>query len=167
MTISRLVIRRLERRDDRGAFECADAVLTDWSRRYAWQNQAGENAIAFVAIDGDSVVGYYSIAMSSAGRHSVPDSLGGGRPRQVPCILLGRLAVAAEAEGRGLGRALLRDALLRAVMLSESIGAAAVLINAVNTRDRDFYMHNGDFIQSPLDELQLMVPICQIRRFLR
>lgn len=89
-----------------------------------------------------------------------------GRPSQIPCILLARLAVDERYGGQGLGWELLRDALLRGVQLSGSIGAAAILVHCRDESAKAFYLHHGDFLQSPTDDLHLMVPIKALRRYI-
>jgi hypothetical protein len=67
--------------------------------------------------------------------------------------------------GTALGWELLRNALLRAVRLSESIGAAAVLVHCRDDSAKSSYLHRGDFLQSPVDDLHLLVPIKALRRY--
>jgi GNAT superfamily N-acetyltransferase len=68
------------------------------------------------------------------------------------------------AQGKGLGAALLRDALERAFQASRQVGAAALLIHCLDNSSRDFYLANGDFLQSPLEPLHLMLPMKDHRR---
>lgn len=158
--------RKLERSDDRTEFSSGATDLDDWLRRYARQNQEANTAITYVCTDGSRVVGYYAIAMSSIERIHAPGTLQKSMPQQIPCILLARLAVDQEFRGHGVGAALLRDALLRAVHLSESIGAAGILIHCRDEEARRFYLANGDFLECPFDALQLMVSIKHLRSVL-
>lgn len=151
--------RKLLRADDRTRFRCSADELNEWIVKYAWQNQEANNATTYVITDGGRVVGFYAITMAAVARSLAPEPLARNRPSQIPCILLARLAVDIEYSGQGLGWELLRDALLRSMHLSESIGAAAVLIHCRDDQARRFYLHHGDFLQSPVDDLHLMVPI--------
>ncbi|WP_029145233.1 GNAT family N-acetyltransferase [Microbacterium luticocti] len=157
--------RRLIRSDDRRSFRSGAADLDDWFHRYAWQNQLANNAVTYVLTDGDRIAGFYSLAMAAVSKDAAPQALARHRPSQIPCILLARLAVDASYHGQGLGWELLRDALLRAVQLSRSIGAAAVLVHCRDDAARAFYLHNGDFLSSPVDDLHLMVPIAALEKF--
>lgn len=133
--------------------------------RYAFVNQRANNAVTYVSTDGDRVVGYYSVVVAAVELAHVPDRLTkGGRPTELPCILLARLAVDKSANGRGLGAGLLQDALKRAAVISESIGAAAFLIHARNEEARKFYLHHGDFLDSPTDPLHLFLPMKDVRK---
>lgn len=157
--------RKLARSDNRDGFSSGAPELDDWFRRFAWENQAANNATSYIACHGDRIAGYYSITMAAVARESVPTALASRRPRQIPCVLLARLAVDQDFDGRGLGSGLLRDALLRSYQLSGSIGAAAVLVHCRDEQAKAFYLHHGDFIQSPVDELHLMIPMKQLRVF--
>ena len=158
--------RKLEKSDIRDGFESGADDLDEWFAKYAWENQAANNAITYVITDEARVVAYYSIAMAAVEKSAAPNELlKGTRPSQIPCILLARLAVDTAYAGQGLGWELLRDALLRAVGVSESIGAAAVLVHCRDESARAFYMHNGDFLTSPVDDLHLMVPMKALRRY--
>ena len=157
--------RKLERSDVRKGFESGAGELDEWLAKYAWQNQQANNATTYVVTDGERVVGYYAITMAAVARHDAPADLQRGRPSQIPCILLARLAVDKAAQGEGLGWELLRDALLRSVSLSESIGAAAVLVHCRDEEAKAFYLRNGDFLQSPVEELHLLVPVKALKRY--
>lgn len=161
--------RRLERTDDVADFDSGAIELDDWLRRFAWENLRANNAVTYVtAVDG-RVVGYYAIAAGGVDLTGVPAELKkGNRPDPLPVIVLARLAVDRAWAGRGVGAALLRDSLERAALLSRSIGAAALLVHARDEAARQFYLHNGDFIDSPLADLQLMVSMKHLRAlFLR
>ncbi|OMH23292.1 GNAT family N-acetyltransferase [Tersicoccus phoenicis] len=157
--------RKLTRSDDHDSFNSGASELDDWFRRFAWENQAANNATSYVACHGDRIAGYYSITMAAVARDAVPTALASRRPSQIPCVLLARLAVDQDYKGNGLGWGLLRNALMRAYQLSGSIGAAAVLVHCRDEQAKTFYLHHGDFIQSPVDELHLMVPMKQLRVF--
>jgi len=158
--------RTLSQADVRGSFDCGAKELDEWLQKYALQNQRTHSAVTYVACVGTVVVGYYSIAAGSvAKRHAAP-ALAKGAPTEIPCILFARLAVDKEYQGSGLGAGLLLDALRRAVLLSDSVGAMAVLIHARDNAAKAFYERLVDFQPSPLDDLQLMVPTKDLRRLL-
>ena len=157
--------RKLAKNDDRTGFHSGSEELDQWLTRFSWQNQQANNATTFVITDGERVVGYYAIAMAAIARLDAPASLQKHRATEIPCILLARLAVDHSCKGEGLGWELLRDAVLRSVQLSRSIGAAAVLVHCRDETAKAFYLRHGDFLQSPVDELQLFLPIKALSRF--
>ena len=156
--------RKLERNDDSDTFSCGVPELDQWLKKYAYANLRSNNAITYVAEDGGVIAGYYAIAVAAVDRDAAPDRLNGpDRPGQIPCILIARLATDLRFRHRGLGAGLLRDALERAAHLSDSVGAAAVLVHARDDEAKSFYHTNGDFLESPVDPLHLMVPMKDIR----
>jgi GNAT superfamily N-acetyltransferase len=81
-------------------------------------------------------------------------------------VIVARLAVDRSFQGRGLGAVLLRDALIRAEAGAQIIGARALLVNAKDETARGFY-ERFDFEPSPIDPLQLFLPMKDIRAALR
>ena len=158
--------RKLTRSDNRTGFDSGAPELDEWLTKYARQNQAANSATTYVVTDEDRVVGYYAIAMSAVAVLELPGSMRRSMPQQVPCILLARLAVDQEYNGQGLGAWLLRDALLRSLTLSRSIGAVCILVHCRDETARQFYLHNGNFLSSPVDDLHLMLPIKGLSRLL-
>lgn len=159
--------RKLERADSCEGFDSGAPELDDWLKKYAYVNLRANNATTYVSLQHGRVVGYYAITMSAVERGAAPERLQKARPSQVPCLLLARLAVDRQMQGQGLGAALLRDALERALQLSESVAAAAVLVHARDAGARAFYESNGDFLKSPLDDLQLFVSMKSLRAIIQ
>lgn len=159
--------RKLERGDDRTAFESGAAELDTWLKKYAWQNQRANNSVTYVAMLDGVIIGYYAIASAAVARGDVDESFARGRPDPIPCILLARLAVDRRAQGRGVGAGLLRDALMRTLNAADSFGAAALLIHCRDDAAREFYIKNSGAVPSPIDELQLLIPLKWISKQLR
>jgi GNAT superfamily N-acetyltransferase len=83
-------------------------------------------------------------------------------PKPIPVIPLGRLAVDRKEQGHGLGSHLLRDAIARTRAGSRDRLRSALLVHALNERDRDFYLHH-DFEPAPTGPLHLMLPMTDAR----
>lgn len=156
--------RKLTHEDDRSAFDSGAPELDDWLKRFAWQNQRANNAVTYVTVRDGVVLGYYAIAMAAVAAADLPDELKKARPRQTPCVLLARLAVDRSAQEKGVGAALLRDAIETAYRASESVAAAALLIHCRDDVASAFYLANGDFVASPVDPLHLFLPMREIAR---
>ena len=90
---------------------------------------------------------------------------GAGR-HPIPVVLLTRLGVDVQAQGLGLGAALVRDALIRVAAAADVIGVRALLIHAESDRARAFYEHIAEFEPSPTDPLHLVLLIKDLRRAL-
>jgi GNAT superfamily N-acetyltransferase len=116
--------------------DCGDAALNDYIRNYAWQNQVRHQVgVTHVAIDESQqnlVIGYYTLASSRISRTVLRgDPTIGRLPYEdVPAILLGRLAVDARFRRRGVGEALLADALDRALEFRRYVGCRCVIVDA-------------------------------------
>lgn len=148
-------------------FDCGEESLTKWLHRYARHAEADGSARVFVTTDGKRVVGYYALAAASVFPVDATERLLKGQPKErpVPVVLLARLAVDQEHQGKGVGQSLLRDALLRVVVAAESIGVRALLVHALNDRARDWYMRFG-FEDSPTDPLHLILLMKDLKAML-
>jgi GNAT superfamily N-acetyltransferase len=149
-------------------FDCgAHQSLNDWLRRFALTNQRNESARTYVVHRNSSVVGYYSVSAGSVSPEESPPRIAKGLARHaIPVILLARLAVDKDEKGTGLGKALLKDALVRIVQAADLVGARAVLVHAIDEQARKFYEH-FDFEPSPTHELQLMLLMKDLRQALK
>jgi len=96
--------RKLTKADVREGFDSGAPELDEWLARYSWQNQRADNAVTYVSELDGRVVGYYAITVASVTSDTVPERVSKGAPRQVPCLLLARLAVDRNMQGFGLGR---------------------------------------------------------------
>lgn len=157
--------RKLAKGDDRSSFSSGAAELDDWFARFAWENLRAGNAVTYVVEHEQQILGYYAIAAAGVSTEHVPASFGTRRPTDIPCVLLARLAVASSVQGRGLGVALFRDAIERSVLVSESIGAACLLVHARDDAARDFYLAHADLLPSPVDPLHLILPMKAAKSF--
>lgn len=139
--------------------------LDQWLRERA-QSSEGLSVRAYVACARDEparVVGYFSIAAAVEQRNALTSAkLRRGMPEQVPLLLIGRLAVDAQWRGRGLGSALLADALRRCLAASEIAGVRGVVTHAIDEAAAEFYQRHG-FVRSPLGERVMLMPIETIR----
>ena len=159
--------RRLVRQDVTAGFRSGAAELDDWFQRYAWQNQKANNAVVYVTAQDDVILGYYAITTASYSRDDAPQGLNHrSRPEEILCILLARLAVDERAQGRGVGAALLKDAIERCYRLSREVGAAALIVHCRDEQARAFYLANGDFLPSPANALHLLLSMKQLSRML-
>ena len=148
------------------SFDCGKESLNLYLKRFALTNTAAGIARTFVTTPaGDlSVAGYYSLAAGSVERARAPERVVKGTPNHpVPVILLARLAIDRRFQQVGLGKALLRDGLLRALSAAELVGVRAILVHAKDSEAANFYARFG-FIPSPTDPLHLMLLLKDLRR---
>ena len=149
---------KLQPEQDVSKFDCAEPVLNDWLRRRALQNQQSGASSTYVVRDNMRVVGYYSLAAGSVARETAPGRVRRNAPDPVPVVILGRLATDQDYHRQGLGRALLRDAILRILQAADIIGVRAILVHALSEEAKRFYEKCG-FTASPINPLTLMIPL--------
>jgi len=151
-----LLFERISGSLERKAFDCGVDSLNDYLKRYALQNlkkNVGVTIVAVAAQQPKKILGYYSASMAQVEFSRLPEDLSKDLPRYpVPAMRIGRLAVDRSAQGQGLGAALLRDALLRALQLSHEVGTCMVLVDALDEKAKAFYARYG-FL--PLTDLPL------------
>jgi GNAT superfamily N-acetyltransferase len=155
----------LGRQHDLSQFDCgAHESLNLWLKKYALQNQASESARTYVVHRTNIVVGYYSISAGSIAKASATPRAGQGLANHpIPVSLLGRLAVDKGEQGIGLGKALLKDALIRMERAADILGIRAVLVHAIDESARAFY-ERFDFEPCPDDDLHLMLLMKDLRK---
>lgn len=142
---------------DLSTFECGEPSLDDWLRRRALTNQLNGASRTFVVLDDTPrVMGYYALAVGAVSHERATGGVRRNMPDPIPVLVLGRLAVAHAAQGQRLGAALLKDAVLRAMVVSENAGVRALLVHALNDNAKAFYEHYG-FQPSPMDPMTLML----------
>lgn len=162
MTSSLLTIVAIDKTHDVASFESSSPDLNEFLRRYARQNEKKGGSRTYVAIENNRVVGYYSLAAGHVLHELAADGLKAGLGKTpIPVLLLARLAVDGTHLGKGLGARLLKDALLRALSASQSIGIRAVIVHAKDDVARSFYEHFG-FEPMPGNRLHLFVLIKDI-----
>lgn len=145
-------------------FECGEAALDDWLKRRALANQSSGASRTFVVTDEeDRVRGYYAMAAGAVSHQLATSSAKRNMPDPVPVMVLARLAVDRRAQGMHLGAALLRDAVGRAVAVSENAGVRALLVHALHEKAGRFYEHFG-FQPSPTHPMTLMLRLGAVKK---
>ncbi len=156
-------LERLGHHHDLGGFESGNAELDDWLGRHAVPAQEMDSARTFVLIRNDRVVGYFSLTMGSVRRADAPAKLVRGLPGYpIGMVLLARLAVAHQDQGKGIGALLLAEALRKAVTAGEAVAARLVVVDAVDDDAVRFYERNG-FVSAPGHRLRLYRRMKDIR----
>jgi len=130
-----VTIRRLEEFDEVAGFDCGDEPLNNYLRRHAWTNQQKVSiGVTYVAVDESApriVLGYFTLATSSVPRDRFPQKyVRGLPPYDLPLILLARLAVDRRFSGRGLGHALISEALKITLRVADEVGCRCIVTDA-------------------------------------
>jgi GNAT superfamily N-acetyltransferase len=147
-------------------FDCGKPPLNDFLLKYALQNQASGGARTYVLTRAERVIGYYSLAPASISPDNAPPRVMKGQGRYpVPVILMARFAIDSGEQGKGLGKALFRNALRRSLAGTETIGGRAFLVHAKDEEARAFYLKFG-MEESPTNPLHLLLLFKDIRQSL-
>lgn len=159
-------VRKLAATDQVDAFDCGENALTQFLQRYALVNQKANSAQTYVCCQGDVVVGFYSLAVGSVDPEAAPSRVMKGLARHpVPVMILTRLAVDKEHKRRGLGRALLKDALLRTAQAADIAGIRCLLVHAKDDAARQWY-ESWEFEPSPTDPYHLFLMLKDLKSLL-
>jgi GNAT superfamily N-acetyltransferase len=138
-------------------FSCGAPSLDNWLADRSLANQVSGASRTFVVADASGrVYGYYAVAAGAVSHAVATGGVRRNMPEPIPVMILARLAVDQHARGQQLGGALLRDALLRATTVSQSIGVRALLVHALDEHAKSFYEHYG-FQVSPIEPMTLML----------
>jgi GNAT superfamily N-acetyltransferase len=147
----------LSARHDVSGFDCGNAELDRWLARQAVASE-GRSARTYVVAHEGRVVAYYSLAAGAVVRGGLPKARHRrNMPDQVPIVVIGRLAVDRRFQGLGLGRGLLKDAILRGLSAAEVVGIRAIVVHAIDEKAGAFYRRIG-FLPSPLNALTFVLP---------
>lgn len=159
-------IRKLQPTDRSDAFDCGQPALNQYLQRFAWANQQSHSAQTYVACHQHNVAGFYSLAVGSVAPSAAAPRVIKGIPQHpVPVMLLARLAVDLPHKGLGLGRALLRDALIRTARAADIAGIRALLVHAKDEAARHWYLQ-WEFEPSPSDPLHLFLLMKDLKAML-
>jgi predicted N-acetyltransferase YhbS len=136
--------------------------LDHWIKNRALKNQTTGASRTFVACDGHRVLAYYALASSAVTVDVAAGRFRRNMPDPIPVVVLGRLAVDQSLHGKGIGRALVRDAGLRVIQAADTIGIRGMIVHALSSEAKTFYERIG-FEPSQLDPMMLMVTLADLK----
>jgi GNAT superfamily N-acetyltransferase len=160
-------VQKLDASHEVDAFDCGKEPLDRFLQRHALVNQKAGSAQTYVVCRGEQrVAGYYSLTVGAVEHADAPGRVGKGLARHpIPVMLLARLAIDRAEQGKGLGKALLKDALLRTAQAAEIAGIRARLVHAKDDEARAWY-EQFDFEPSPTDPYHLFLLMKDLRALL-
>jgi GNAT superfamily N-acetyltransferase len=147
------------------SFSCGEDSLDDWLRRRARANQASGASRTYVVCENEIAIGYYVLASGAVTVDSAPGRFRRNMPSPIPVAVLARLAVDRTWQGKGVGRALFRDAAFRVAQAADVIGIRGIVVHAISDEARNFYIALG-FDPSPQEPMTLMVTLKDVRAVL-
>jgi GNAT superfamily N-acetyltransferase len=162
-------VRKIDPADNVASFDCGHPALNQFLQRFALVNQKANSAQTYVCCEHETglVAGFYSLVVGSVESSASASRVVKGLARHpVPVMVLARLAVDQQHQSAGLGRALLKDALLRTVQAADIAGIRAVLVHAKDDDARNWYLHWG-FEPSPTDPYHLFLLLKDIVKLVK
>ena len=145
-------------------FDCGQLALNDWLLRHARQANSSGSAKTFVIADAERVVGYFRLTVGQVDTLEAPERIRKGMgPYPLPVVILARLAVSKNDQGRGIGLGMLQDAIRRTLAIAEHAGIRAMFTHPLNESASNFYTRFG-FVPSPLREQQLLLLLKDARK---
>jgi GNAT superfamily N-acetyltransferase len=155
----------LTARHDLEDFASGEAILDDWLRQRALANMAIAASRTYIVCPTGSgrVIGFYALSMGQILNQEAPGAMRRNMPRQIPAVILGRLAIDRNWQGQGIGAALLRDAVERSARAAGEVAARLLVVHAISPAAEAFYRHFG-FTRLPVETPTLALDLVKLAR---
>lgn len=154
--------RPIEAGDRLEDFSCGKPALDDFLKQRALKNEgkAGRTFVvrAEAGEDAGRIVAYYTLSTGAVMRDDAPGWAKRNMPNPVPTFVLQRLAVSSNHQGKGLGKAMMREVFQRTLEASRHAGAMALVVHAKDDEAINFYTPYG-FQVFPTDGRTLFLAI--------
>jgi GNAT superfamily N-acetyltransferase len=150
---------------DGSVFASGEPVLDDWLRQRAWNNLQSAASRTYVVCPAGTltIIGYFALSMGQILAHEAIGSMRRNMPKAIPAVMLGRLAIDRAWQGKGLGRAMLADAIARAVRASREVSARLVIVHPISPAAEAFYLHHG-FTRLPVETPTLALDLVKLQK---
>ena len=160
-----LIIEPLKSIHNRAGFHCGVESLDRYLSKQAGQDIKRSISRVFVATqreEPEKVIGFYSPNALSIELNQLPEKLVRKLPKHpIPAALIGKLAVCNAAQGKGIGKMLLADAIKRTLSVGEQIAIYAIVVDAINEKAKSFYERYG-FTRLSDNSSRLFLPMKSI-----
>ena len=148
---------------DASTFDCGHATLNDWLQRRAIKNERKGASRTFVVCKNNTIISYYSLTVGATTREEASSKVRRNMPEPIPIMVLGRLAVDTQWQDKGTGVGMLKDAIMRTLIVAEQAGIRAILVHALSEEAKRFYLHSG-FHESPINDMTLMIALDEVKK---
>jgi GNAT superfamily N-acetyltransferase len=139
-------------------FSSGEKVLDDWLKERSIKKDLNDASRTFIVHVNLEVKGYYCLSMGSVNKEDVPGKIRRNMPDHIPVMVLGRLAVDSSCHKMGIGKGLLKNAVLRTIKVSGDVAVKALLVHSISESATHFYKRFG-FIESPFSKKTLLLPL--------
>ncbi len=155
-------IEKLQRHHNVDAFNCGQDNLNRYLIRHALNSQRANASQTYIGINEQDIIGYYTLTVGEVAYDGAPERLAKGLARHpIPVMLLARLAVDVNWQGKRVGAGLMRDAMQRTIQAADIAGIRAFIVHAKDNEAKQFYEH-FDFKPSPTDPYHLYLLVKDI-----
>jgi GNAT superfamily N-acetyltransferase len=163
-------IEPLAKSHDRESFDCGSEPLNLFLKQTARQHAKRGISRTFVlveelAAEPKRILGFFALNLCQITSESLPPNEAKQLPRSVSGVRLGRLAVARELQGQGLGKILLVAASKKFLEIFHTAGGIGLFVDAKDQQAKAFYEHFG-FVSLPSNELELFLPVATLQEAL-
>ncbi|PKQ25172.1 MAG: hypothetical protein CVT64_11205 [Actinobacteria bacterium HGW-Actinobacteria-4] len=150
-----LSINQFESSWPRDGFDCGNAHINGWFARQAGQSERRGTTRTFMAFDTYTcqLVGFYSLMNHTVKRDEFEEPVRYDKP----AVLIAQLAVDKAAQGTGVGKLMLADALRRLRLILDTVGFELVVVDAIDGAAAAFYEKHG-FSQLTKDGSRWFLP---------
>ncbi|MGD0888519.1 MAG: GNAT family N-acetyltransferase [Acidobacteriaceae bacterium] len=145
-------------------FRCGVNSLDHFLRKHALKNQLSESSQTYVVHRNQVVLGYITLLFGAVSLSDTPPSIAEKMPPAypVPVMILARWAVDKNEQKQGIGKGLLKEALLKTIAAADIAGLRAIVVDAINDKMAEYYKGIG-FIECPVGPQKLMMSIEVVR----
>ena len=151
----------IQNNHDTSRFDCGNPLLNDWLKRRALANHLGGATRCYVVTEVNAVVAYYALSAGAVATSLATGNVKRNMPDPIPVLVLARLAIDQRCKAQGLGKALLKDAVQRAMRVARDVGVRALLVHAIDESAEAFYLKHG-FSASPVAPHTLMLRLPEL-----
>ena len=155
---------------DRSAFSCGFAPIDNFLKSsLSDQIKAGMVAAWIATADDDpAVLGFYTLGAMAVRADLGPKKWQRAGVPDVPVIYIRAVAVREDMQGKGLGTALVVDAMQRCLQISDEMGAAAIVLDVLKDdhfeRRWSFYEELGfQPLGDPESPERVFIPMANVR----
>lgn len=161
----------LDATHDRAGFDCGVEPLNRYIQQIARQHITKEISKTYVLVEESAVapkpvLGFFTLSLCQVIGQEVPQKWMKKLPEQIPAMKLGRLAVATQQQGRGFGKTLLVETLLKVAQVADIAGGIGLFVDAKDESAATFYARFG-FEPTPTAPLRLFMPMETVRQFVK
>ncbi len=143
-------------------FDCNNEMINHFVHRSLTKRVKKHLSQAYVLLQDDTFVGFYTLDTFSISRDTFEtEQKPSGLPPIVPVIKLGMLGVSKKLQGQGIGKRLLRDALLKVAQISDLAGCAGLYLLAEQDAV-SFYETLGFITLKEIEPLPMFLSITNI-----